>query len=471
MYISGFRAILRLLALAAPAAALWPQSTVAIRPKEIDDVLINPGIGFMTFKRFNGDRLITGEGWKEANPIVQQPFRGTLETANHPLTSLAYFRLYWKDLEPEAGKPDWAIIDRILRTARERRQTLLLRVVPYGRASTDTNDVPAWYRALVGDETARKLPEKWRTDPENPLYTRYWTRFIRALGERYDGHPDLEMVDVSIVGAWGEGAGTDQLSDATLKSLLDSYLDSFHRTPLLMQMPQDRRGNFYALSRKAVGWRADCLGDLRWPGKSGFCHMFDMYPQRIIAHGLQDAWKTAPVSFESCWVMEEWKARGFDLDYIIEQSLKWHISSFNNKSGAVPPEWRPKVDQWLKRMGYRFVLRKFTYPATVAARGRLAFTSWWENKGVAPCYKPLTLALRLKGPRTVVLATGADVRTWLPGDAIYDGALFLPEAMPAGDYELGIALVDPQTREPKVKLAIEGLQPNGWYGLGPVKVQ
>jgi len=24
------------------------------------------------------------------------------------------------------------------------------------------------------------------------------------LGERYDGHPDLEAVDISIVGAWGE---------------------------------------------------------------------------------------------------------------------------------------------------------------------------------------------------------------------------------------------------------------------------
>jgi hypothetical protein len=29
---------------------------------------------------------------------------------------------------------------------------------------------------------------------------------IRALGRRYDGHPDLESVDLAIVGAWGEGA-------------------------------------------------------------------------------------------------------------------------------------------------------------------------------------------------------------------------------------------------------------------------
>lgn len=33
---------------------------VTVRPKEIDDVLVNPGIGFTTFQRFNGDRLNEG---------------------------------------------------------------------------------------------------------------------------------------------------------------------------------------------------------------------------------------------------------------------------------------------------------------------------------------------------------------------------------------------------------------------------
>lgn len=43
--------------------------------------------------------------------------------------------------------------------------------------------------------------------------------------------------------------------------------------------------------------------------------------------------------------------------------------------------------------------------------------------------------------------------------------------MPAGDYELAIALVDPQTRAPRVKLAIAGVGADGWYGLGRVEVK
>jgi hypothetical protein len=200
--------------------------------------------------------------------------------------------------------------------------------------------------------------------------------------------------------------------------------------------------------------------------------MLDYYPQAIINFGMQDAWKSAPVTLEVCWVMQHWKNKGWDVDYIIDQSLKWHISSFNGKSSAVPEEWRPNVERWLKRMGYRLVLRRLTFPAQVSAGGKLAYTSWWENKGVAPSYRRFPLALRLKGASgAAVLATDADIRKWLPGDNLHDGAVFLPPDLPGGEYTLSLALVDPDTREPRVRLAIEGREPDGWYSLGTVRVR
>jgi hypothetical protein len=72
--------------------------------------------------------------------------------------------------------------------------------------------VPDWYRAILGDES-KKLPiEKWRTDPEDPRYALHFGKMVRALGARYDGHPDLESIDLAIVGAWGEGAGSADLT-------------------------------------------------------------------------------------------------------------------------------------------------------------------------------------------------------------------------------------------------------------------
>lgn len=77
--------------------------------------------------------------------------------------------------------------------------------------------------------------------------------------------------------------------------------------------------------------------------------MLDWYPMQIVRFGLQNAWIRAPVS------MEDRKRRGFD------------------------------ISRWLKKMGYRLVLRRFEYPAQVRADGKLAFAGMqpdgWHGLG------------------------------------------------------------------------------------------
>jgi len=464
VHISRLIIILSTIILTGPAFA---QETITVRPTEIDDILTNPGIGFMTFQRFNGDTLNPGKGWTEGKPIVYQDFDGNLENKNYPMTTIAYFRIYWKFIEPNMGKYRWDLIDKALETARQRQQTLMLRIAPYGTGTQ--NDVPGWYRAMVGKR--KELPvKKWQVDPEDPRYVKHFTKMIKILGKRYDGHPDLESVDVSIVGAWGEGAGSALLTDKTRQALVDAYIDSFKKTPLVMLLT-DKKTNSYALSKADVGWRVDCLGDM-----GGFSptwsHMNDYYPQAIINFGVKDAWEKAPVTLEVCWVMQHWKDMGWDVDYTIDESLKWHISSFNAKSSPVPKEWWPAVNRWLGKMGYRFVLRKFTYPSVVNPNSKLSFTSWWDNKGVAPCYKKFPLALRLKNDeKAEILLTNADITTWLPGDNLYDDTVLVSADMPIGEYYLQIGIIDPQSNKPKVKLAISGKQDDGWYYLGKIKIK
>jgi uncharacterized protein DUF4832/glycosyl hydrolase family 42 (putative beta-galactosidase) len=482
-----------LVAVLLAAGPVWPQGPEVkiVRPQEIDDVLVNPGIGFTTFQRFNGDALNSGMGWTEGKPIEYQPFDGDLSNRDHPMTSIAYLRVNWRFVEPEEGRYAWDMLDRALDTAAERGQSLMLRISPYEQDI----DVPDWYRQRVGPE---KTNTKWRTDPENPLYAERFGRLIRRLGARYDGHPDLEAVDVAIVGYWGEGSGGHLLTEQTRKALLNAYLQGFRRTTLLFQplngdapdpsflvrgLPiaatwPDGTDNGSGPAMRHLGWRFDCLGDLGfWKDRvADWSHMRDVYPEQIIQSGMADAWRRAPVSLEICGTFLSWRDKqGYgekEVRYIFDQALKWHVSSFNAKSSPVPAEWRPLVDDWLKRMGYRFVLRRFTYPARVRPHGALPFTSWWENKGVAPCYRDFRLALRFVGAqRTQVLVTGADMRSWLPGDSLYDDRVFLPADLPEGDYQLQVGLVDPNTRAPRVRLAIEGRDGEGWYPMGAITVQ
>jgi hypothetical protein len=328
----------------------------------------------------------------------------------------------------------------------------------------------SWYSPLPTDKPSWEARDpRWLVDPMNPAYVHYFGEMVRALGARYDGSPDLNVVDVSIVGAWGEGAGTALLTKEVRQSLFDSYLDAFHKTQLVVQ-PASLSTDAYLLSKANVGWRADCLGDM-----GGFDpnwnHMTDYYPEAIVGGGLADAWKKAPVTMEACWVMQVWKDHNWDVNYIMDQAIKWHVSSFNAKSSAVPKEWWPEVNRLLSRMGYRFALRRFTYPALIEANRQLAFTSWWENQGDAPCYQPFALALRLKkDENSFVMVTNADIREWMPGDSLYNDSVFIPASVPDGDYDLSIAIVDPATRQPKLQLAIAGKENDGWYPLGKTTI-
>ncbi len=454
-----------------------PDHLTVIKPQEINDVLINPGIGFMTFQRFNGDDLNEGAGWTEGFPIDYQNFDGDLTNTDHPATTIAYWRIYWKFLEPEMGKYRWDMLDKALQVARTRGQTLLLRIAPYGTG--DERDVPAWYRKIVGPKKEWKYSSGvngWMVDAEDPRYAQYFGGMVRALGERYDGHPDLEAVDLSIVGAWGEGAGSEMLSQQAREALINAYTESFRKTPLIALM-MDKKTNMYADSQIPVGWRVDCIGDLGfWASEqNGWSHMYDFYPREIINCNLQDDWKKSPLSFEICGTFLSWrdvqKYNREQVKYIFDQSLKWHISSFNAKSSPVPPEWKDLVDDWLKKMGYRFVLRRFTYPDTVHKNVSVPFTTWWENKGVAPCYKDFTLAIRLKSAEKVALfVTDANVKEWFPGDIVYDNSFFIPADFPVGNCDVQVAIVDKIKHEPRVSLAINGKGDDGWYQIGKISV-
>jgi hypothetical protein len=227
-------------------------------------------------------------------------------------------------------------------------------------------------------------------------------------------------------------------------------------------------------TERGAGWRLDCLGDMRM--KSGDRmfqpEMLDVYPQQIVRTGIQDVWKRSPVSLETCWVPGHWKEQGWDVDYILDQALRWHVSSVNIKSSAIPPEWKERFDAFQRRMGYRLMLRRFEYSKETRPGTMIPVSMWWLNAGVAPPYRQFELALELRsGETAAIIRLPADMRTWLPGDAIWEGGVYVPDTLAPGEYRLRLALLDPRTGHPAVRLAIEGREDDGWYGLGTLRVR
>ena len=130
----------------------------------------------------------------------------------------------------------------------------------------------------------------------DPLVLKKHLDFIQRLGARYDGHPDVDHVDLGSIGWWGEWhlSGSKRCSLPTQENrmkVVDAYLAAFKKTSLVMLIGGEDCAK-YAVQHGA-GWRADCLGDMggfsrRW------CHMRNGYPGWFRAARLQDAWKTGP---------------------------------------------------------------------------------------------------------------------------------------------------------------------------------
>ncbi len=447
-----------------------------VEPKESDALLANPGMGWQTFHTFaDEDRNLQG-----------------LPSAS------AYFRFYWRQIEPVDGHPDFALFDRLLAHGHRAGQKVAFRIMCTG--SSEYMDVPKWLKdqGCRGVEYTYRGSDKrhWVPDFTDPLFRKAHFRLIRELGRRYNGHPDLDVVDIGSVGLWGEwhmsgtrvesheanaqrltpnakpGEPVPMPPEATLLEIIDAWRTAFSKTPVVMQL--DYVPGMIHAREEGCGWRADCLGDMGGFSKTWY-HMRDAYPPAVEKTGSAEVWRRAPVAFESCWDMRKWKEEGWDIPYIFDYALRYHTSYMNNKSAPIPAGTRPEVERFLRKLGYRLVLRRLEHDAAVAPGGELRLNMAWENVGVAPPYSDYRLAVRLRrldrSRQPLVLASGTSVQGWLPGRKDVLESLRPPARLAQGRYALDLGIVDPRTRVPAVKLAIQTPPDDGWYPLSEVEVR
>ncbi|WP_339203019.1 DUF4832 domain-containing protein [Paenibacillus sp. FSL K6-3182] len=438
---------------------------MTVYPVIVDSLLSNPGIGFTSAPGLMDDigDVFDNRGEKKEKYKFTQDSR----TYNHPDSKVYFCSARWRDIEIAKGVFRWEVLEEKLEYAKSMGCTAVVRCSPY--ALSEEDDIPEWFRAESPEEPDFPF---WRVDPETTRYVEYWSDFIKAFAKKYDGHPVISSIDLTIVGAWGEGGGTEFLEPEAIQRITDAYLDGFKITPL-QALLHDPLSMKIITDRKAkVGFRVDCLGDMGGFHGKRWSHMTDFYPQNIQNFKMENAWEKAPILFEACWHMNDWYIQGWDIDYIIQETLKWHISSFNNKGTIVPEPWKDHVKQWLNKMGYRFELRKFTYDAEVESGGNLDVAALWANVGVAPIYNRYPLVLKLtSNNQTYTLYSREDIREWLPDEDIaWEESFSIPSDVPAGEYRLEIGIETGVQEIGNVKLAIEG-NTDGYYEMGKLLIK
>jgi len=448
---------------------------VRVVPEETDELLANPGMGWQTFHRTRD---------KDRNLPDWIP------------STIHYARWGWGTLEPEPGQIDYAFLDSVLKETRQAGQRLAFRVMCCSTRRGSPYH-PSWLKEAggkilicdYGNQKELSVP-----DLDDPLTLELHLDFIKRLGARYDGHPDIDHVDLGTVGWWGEwhmsSSKTGKMPTmANRERIIDTYVAAFRKTPLLMLIG-GRECLTYA-ARRGAGWRADCLGDMGGFSKN-WCHMCDAYPSLVRDAGVEDVWKTAPVAWESCWDMRKWVEEDWSLRYIFNYALAVHGSYLNNKSAPLPEgeNVRREIERFLRRLGYRLVLRELRHPEHVKSGEPLVLAMKWQNIGSAPCYRPYRVAYRLTNRNSRTLVGNITVEKWMPGSVETFTEEFIenppdlpsgpvvevidrvvpPKDMPTGVYRLAIGVVSDQTQEPAVRLGIKGRTDDGWYPLSEINI-
>ena len=423
-----------------------------VTPAEFAGRIQTPGIGFQTFYSF-----------ADTDPNT---------TAHYPNTGSAYYRYYWELLEPAEGQYNFAMIDEHLAKARANNQTLEFRIMLMDNV---TNRIPQWLK----DKGVPNVAGTNFLDTENAVTRTAHDNLVRAIGERYNDHPDLGSVDIGSVGFWGEWhtwpVTQAMPSVVEQKRVVDLYQEVFPNTPLVGLIGawnlEDGNSNVlqYTVDQGRTGWRGDSWGDAL--NDDGWNHHDNVYLPG--AASIPDAWKHGPVA------MEPGEPNGTmpfesSITRAVDDALLWHTSLIHNKSDVIPTEYLPELDRLVDKIGFRLVLRKATFNDIISLDQPNTIALEWENLGIAPPYRDHRIAFRLvneAGEQQAVVTTEQSVQGWLPGDKQVSVDYSIPADLniDRGEtYHLEMGIVFHSAIDRLLPIAIEGKTDDGWYRLSTI---
>ena len=105
----------------------------------------------------------------------------------------------------------------------------------------------------------------------------------------------------------------------------------------------------------------------------------DRLPSRGGSAGIQDVGQHRPVLLEICWVPGYWLKQDSDVNFVLDQALRWHVSSVNIKLSAIPAQWKKEFKGIPKENGLSFHLAAAGVPHVVH-RGQMMPVHMWRLK-------------------------------------------------------------------------------------------
>ncbi len=324
------------------------------------------------------------------------------------------------------------------------------------------------------------------------------TRMIAKMGEAWDTDPRIAFVEMGMIGPWGEQHHPSPTPEMQ-KVLGDAFKAAFKHKLVMNRYPWEFQDYDFG-----IHW--DSFGNPGW-------EMIKHVPE--LEGRLAERWKSAPMGGEMAFdvtpkaiprlAKTPTDAVANQTDTLVRYIRRWHwtalgwVSNYDSKNEATAAG----AARIQNAFGYRFVIDEARYPLRVEAGGNLSVSFTVRNLGSAPIYFNWPVEASLLDPKTREPVWKSsfedlDIRKWLPGDFSdkgkgrrigdkahatfewdtgldYDvtantnrvrGIFRLPADLPAGEYVLALAILDPAGNLPSARFAIVNYFNGGRHPLG-----
>lgn len=442
----------------------------------LSEQLIRPGVGFQEPNR----RLPTAAELNVCNDPTKPPStpssvpnnRQRLEDAGIK-TGATYLRVHWQEIEPAHNQYNFSRIRDFLKCANRRGHAVDFRVMLTDPFRDDKiAGLPSWLVGLeVNGESFGSFWSKFGNSNlsyrvpnfDNAVLWKEHAELIQKLGEEFNGHKDLNSIDIGSVGFWGEwhyfGDGEHgklMPSYETQEKIIKLYEDYFPNTPKVALEGAHYDSKTQRVSSEpyksptanllrgtpSIGWRADSWGSKNFT---------ERYRDLIGIGGLNNTWKTGMVAleiqFENMGTLKQEDTRTEDIAVATQLAKDFRVSTINSKQGEFPTSIRERTRDLSAKMGYRLALRSINYesPTPAGAGTPLLVSMKWQNEGIAPLYRNFVVAFRLRdtasGKIVFATKTGKSLRMKPPGLHDINPNMYIDGGVPTGIYALDTALV------------------------------
>ena len=491
------RAVVVVLALfsEALAAAATPEpKPVVVHPSETAIPLPNPLMGYGLW----AGRI--GFGNNEKSYTVQQCTVGFGDDA--PLFNWVLIDWDWASLEPREGEFHWDDFDATTRYWAARGKQIVVRLWVTddpgwnGRPGHDVLPDWLWNKGVKGHTYVGNGSQQQREiDYADPSYASVYLPALHALlqsfAARYD-HPDTPVIFIQAMGYghWADYAtwyskykfASVEAKHDLLVRLLSLYADTFHYIQPLEMAAIDWDVDQYrsldeALYSKALDYAAAHDFGFIWTG------FIDGLGGAYDRKTMERLWLHHPIIAEGNWNyddMQDQHTHGTVRENI-DGAIDWHANFFHlyfvpETYQRIMRENRESLEYGLKAggIGYRLVPTTLSWPQEVPAGNLLVVHQTWVNRNAGRLYVsyPLKLYLTDADGREVFSESipGLDETNWIQGRAQDVMSVFhLSKNIPAGDYDVRIALVD-GTGKPAIRLPISGEDSMHRYSVGRIRI-